>query len=118
MVQRLKVTHFYAIPCVLQKLKKKGDVHVRNYNLTSLRTIAVGMFMNVYNSYYQRLSLFLDNNYDIIYNVIAGEPLPVEIEDWYFNEIGHERCVLIDAWGQTGITKGNQFIVYLSSLGV
>ena len=33
---------------------------------------------------------------------VAGEPLPPEIEDWYFNVIGQKRCVLIDAWGQTG----------------
>ena len=32
----------------------------------------------------------------------AGEPLPLEIEDWYFNVIGQKRCVFIDAWGQTG----------------
>ena len=43
MVQRLKITHFYTIPCVLQKLKNKGDEYVKRYDLTSLKTIAVGM---------------------------------------------------------------------------
>ena len=43
MVQRLKITHFYTIPCVLQKLKNNGDEHVKKYDLTSLKTIAVGM---------------------------------------------------------------------------
>ena len=34
--------------------------------------------------------------------VIAGEPLPSELEDWYFEVIGNRKCLLIDAWGQTG----------------
>ena len=43
MVQRLKITHFYTIPCVLQKLKSKGDEHVKKFDLSSLKVIAVGM---------------------------------------------------------------------------
>ena len=38
----------------------------------------------------------------IAYSHVAGEPLQQEIEDWYFNVIGKKRCLLIDAWGQTG----------------
>ena len=45
MVQRLKITHFYTIPCVLRKLKNKGDEYVKKHNLTSLKIIAVGMFV-------------------------------------------------------------------------
>ena len=33
---------------------------------------------------------------------IAGEPLTPEVEDWYFKVVGKEKCLLIDAWGQTG----------------
>ena len=38
----------------------------------------------------------------ILLVTVAGEPLPTDIEEWYFNVIGQKRCVLIDAWGQTG----------------
>ena len=32
----------------------------------------------------------------------AGEPLQPELEDWYFEVVGNKKCLLIDAWGQTG----------------
>ena len=48
MVQRLKITHFYTIPSVLQKLKSEGDEHVEKYDLSSLKIIAVGVFMIVH----------------------------------------------------------------------
>ena len=42
---------------------------------------------------------------------IAGEPLQPDIEDWYFKVVGREKCLLIDAWGQTG-----EDIIYIVSL--
>ena len=72
-----------------------------------LQLVCLGMHTNNLISYGSLLLLL----HYIIH--IAGEPLLLEVEDWYFNVIGQKRCVLIDAWGQTG--ESNQFCVYLLS---
>ena len=46
-VQRLKLTNFYTIPCVLQKLKSSGDKYVEKYDLSSLKMLIVGRLITI-----------------------------------------------------------------------
>ena len=32
----------------------------------------------------------------------AGEPIPPDVEEWYFKVIGKNRCLFLDTWSQTG----------------
>ena len=54
------------------------------------------------------INLIMANNGSLVIQLLnlffnaAGEPLPPELEDWYFEVVGNKKCLLIDAWGQTG----------------
>ena len=45
MVERLKVNQFHTTPSAIRRLMKSGDKYVKNYDLSSLKTIGSGMCM-------------------------------------------------------------------------
>ena len=67
-----KVTVFYTAPTAIRACIKWGEEWVRKHSLESLRLLAT-----------------------------VGEPINPEAWMWYYREIGHERCPIVDTWWQT-----------------
>ena len=67
-----KVTVFYTAPTAIRACIKWGEEWVRKHSLDSLRLLAT-----------------------------VGEPINPEAWMWYYREIGHERCPIVDTWWQT-----------------
>ena len=67
---------FYTAPTAIRSLIKAGETspahHPRNYKLDSLRLLGS-----------------------------VGEPINPEAWMWYYREIGHEKCPIVDTWWQT-----------------
>ncbi len=72
MVDRHKVTVFYTAPTAIRAFMKWGTECVRKHSLATLRLLGT-----------------------------VGEPINPEAWMWYFREIGHERCPIVDTWWQT-----------------
>lgn len=76
MIEQHKVTVFYTAPTAIRSLTKLSEsdpkVHPDRYNLDSLRIIGS-----------------------------VGEPINPEAWVWYYKNVGHERCPVIDTWWQT-----------------
>jgi len=76
MIQEHKVTVFYTAPTAIRSLTKASEadvkVHPKSYDLSSLRIIGS-----------------------------VGEPINPEAWVWYYNNVGGQRCPVIDTWWQT-----------------
>uniref|UniRef100_UPI003340BD9F acetate--CoA ligase n=1 Tax=Castellaniella defragrans TaxID=75697 RepID=UPI003340BD9F len=76
MIEQHKVTVFYTAPTAIRSLTKLAEsdakVHPREFNLDSLRIIGS-----------------------------VGEPINPEAWVWYYNNVGRQRCPVIDTWWQT-----------------
>ncbi|NIM41241.1 MAG: acetate--CoA ligase [Hydrogenophaga sp.] len=76
MIEKHKVSIFYTAPTAIRSLIKaaEGDekVHPKNWNLDSLRLLGS-----------------------------VGEPINPEAWMWYFRNVGHERCPIVDTFWQT-----------------
>ncbi|QIL79049.1 acetate--CoA ligase [Diaphorobacter sp. HDW4A] len=76
MIQRHKVTTFYTAPTAIRSLIKAADsdekVHPKNWDMSSLRILGS-----------------------------VGEPINPEAWMWYYRNIGHERCPIVDTFWQT-----------------
>lgn len=72
MVDKYQVTHFYTAPTAIRALQAKGLEWVNKYDLSSLKVLGS-----------------------------VGEPINEEAWEWYFRNIGKERCPIVDSWWQT-----------------
>ncbi|MDK2797121.1 MAG: acetyl-CoA synthetase [Tepidiphilus sp.] len=76
MIEAHKVSIFYTAPTAIRALIKASDatpeVHPRNFDLSSLRILGS-----------------------------VGEPINPAAWEWYYNEVGHGRCPIVDTWWQT-----------------
>lgn len=72
MIQEHHVTIFYTAPTAIRALIKAGGDLPKNYDLSSLRLLGS-----------------------------VGEPINPEAWKWYHQEIGHEKCPIVDTWWQT-----------------
>lgn len=76
MIEAHKVSIFYTAPTAIRALIKASDatpeVHPRNFDLSSLRILGS-----------------------------VGEPINPAAWEWYYREVGHERCPIVDTWWQT-----------------
>jgi acetyl-CoA synthetase len=76
MIQKHKVNVFYTAPTAIRALIKASEVdpkgHPRNFDLSSLRLLGT-----------------------------VGEPINPEAWIWYHNNIGGQRCPIVDTWWQT-----------------
>ena len=76
MIARHKVTVFYTAPTAIRSLIKSADadaaVHPDRYDLSSLRLLGS-----------------------------VGEPINPEAWMWYYKNIGHEKCPIVDTFWQT-----------------
>jgi len=71
-VQENKINVFYTAPTAIRALEAKGNQYVRKYNLDSLKVLGT-----------------------------VGEPINEDAWNWYFKEIGGEKCPIVDTWWQT-----------------
>lgn len=75
-IQNHKVSIFYTAPTAIRGLIKANDVtpstHPQNYDLSSLRLLGS-----------------------------VGEPINPEAWMWYYNEVGNQKCPIMDTWWQT-----------------
>ncbi|QMV18049.1 acetate--CoA ligase [Granulicella sp. 5B5] len=67
-----KVSVFYTAPTAIRAFIKWGNEWVHKHDLSSLRLLGT-----------------------------VGEPINPEAWMWYYREIGHEKCPIVDTWWQT-----------------
>jgi hypothetical protein len=71
-VQQHKLTQFYTAPTAIRLLRKMGEHHVKNHDLSSLRTIGS-----------------------------VGEPIAPDAWMWYHEHVGAGECAIVDTYWQT-----------------
>lgn len=71
-IDKYKVTHFYTAPTAIRALEAEGLEFVKPYKLSSLKVLGS-----------------------------VGEPINEEAWQWYFKNIGKEKCPIVDTWWQT-----------------
>ncbi|GAC1649709.1 MAG: acetate--CoA ligase [Herpetosiphon sp.] len=75
-IERHKATVFYTAPTGVRGLMRFGSEHPKKYDLSSLRLLS-----------------------------IAGEPLNPEAWRWFNDNVGQQRCPIIDSWWQTETSR-------------
>src|SRR3546814_20994936 len=68
-VDRHRVTTLYTAPTALRSMMKEGDDHVTRTSRASLRLLGT-----------------------------VGAPITPEAWRWYHEEVGEERCPIVDTW--------------------
>jgi acetyl-CoA synthetase len=71
-VDKFKVTVFYTAPTAIRALMREGEEWPAKYKMDSLRVLGS-----------------------------VGEPINPEAWIWYYENIGHKRCPIVDTWWQT-----------------
>jgi len=71
-IDKHKVTIFYTTPTALRALMRYGEEYPRKYKLDSLKILGT-----------------------------VGEPINPDVWLWYYQEIGHNQCPIMDTWWQT-----------------
>jgi acetyl-CoA synthetase len=71
-VDKYCVTHFYTAPTAIRALEAAGLEYVKPYRLSSLKVLGS-----------------------------VGEPINEEAWHWYHQNIGKEKCPIVDTWWQT-----------------
>ncbi len=71
-IEKYKVTVFYTAPTAIRAFMKWGEAWPRGCNLSSLRLLGS-----------------------------VGEPINPEAWMWYYEQIGHGKCPIVDTWWQT-----------------
>jgi acetyl-CoA synthetase len=70
--EKHKVNQFYTAPTAIRALQAKGDAHVENSDLSSLKVLGT-----------------------------VGEPINDEAWHWYNDVVGKRACPIVDTWWQT-----------------
>jgi acetyl-CoA synthetase len=71
-IDKFKVTVFYTAPTAIRALMREGETWPAKYKLDSLRVLGS-----------------------------VGEPINPEAWIWYYEQIGHKKCPIVDTWWQT-----------------
>ncbi|MEO0452814.1 MAG: acetate--CoA ligase [Verrucomicrobiota bacterium] len=71
-IERHKVSIFYTAPTAIRAFMKWGDEWLKKHDLSSLRLLGS-----------------------------VGEPINPEAWMWYYKQVGHEKCPIVDTWWQT-----------------
>ena len=72
MIEEHRVNQFYTAPTAIRLLHKLGADEPKKYDLSSLKVLGT-----------------------------VGEPINPDAWMWYYNEIGHGNCSIVDTWWQT-----------------
>jgi acetyl-CoA synthetase len=86
LIDKYKITIFYTAPTAIRMFAKYGKKELKGDSFKSLRLIAS-----------------------------VGEPIDEDAWRWYFKEVGHENCPLLDTWWQT--ETGGILITSLPGIG-
>jgi len=79
LVEQERITVFYSTPTAIRALMRFGDEYPAKYDLSSLRILGS-----------------------------VGEPINPEAWLWFYKNVGHEQCALVDTWWQT---ETGQFLI-------
>jgi acetyl-CoA synthetase len=71
-IDKHKVSIFYTAPTAIRALMREGDEFVKDSSRKTLRLLGT-----------------------------VGEPINPEAWEWYFKQVGSERCPIVDTWWQT-----------------
>lgn len=71
-IEKYGITTFYTAPTAIRMFEKYGADWVRKYKLNTLQLLGS-----------------------------VGEPIDEGAWQWYFTEVGHKKCPLVDTWWQT-----------------
>jgi acetyl-CoA synthetase len=71
-VDEYQVNQFYTAPTAIRALMGAGDEFLKQSSRTSLRVLGS-----------------------------VGEPINPEVWQWYYHQVGHGRCPIVDTWWQT-----------------
>ncbi len=71
-IDKYQVNVFYTAPTAIRALAKEGTSHVEKRSLKSLRLLGS-----------------------------VGEPINPEAWEWYYTNVGKEKCPIVDTWWQT-----------------
>ena len=85
-IEKYKVTIFYTAPTAIRMFEKYGAEILKKYKLKTLRLLGS-----------------------------VGEPIDEAAWQWYFKEVGRERCPIVDTWWQT--ESGGILITSLPGIG-
>lgn len=85
-IEKHRATIFYTAPTAIRMFKKYGSDLIKKYKFSSLRILAS-----------------------------VGEPIDEDSWNWYFKEIGKEKCPILDTWWQT--ETGGVLITALPGIG-
>lgn len=72
LIEKYKITKFYTAPTAIRALMRLGDEIPKKYDLSSLKILGS-----------------------------VGEPINPEAWLWFYKNIGHEKCPIMDTWWQT-----------------
>ena len=72
LIEKHNVSIFYTAPTAIRAFMKDGETIPKKYNLNSLRLLGT-----------------------------VGEPINPEAWQWYYKNIGKEKCPIVDTWWQT-----------------
>ena len=86
-IEKHGVNQFYTAPTAIRALMACGDDLPKKYSMNSLKVIGS-----------------------------VGEPINREAWEWYFRNIGKEKCALVDTWWQT--ETGGIMISNLGDIGI
>ena len=85
-IEKYKVTIFYTAPTAIRMFEKYGAEILKKYQFDSLRLLGT-----------------------------VGEPIDESAWQWYFKEVGREKCPIVDTWWQT--ESGGILITSLPGMG-
>lgn len=85
-IEKHKVTIFYTAPTAIRMFEKYGEEILEKYRFESLRLLGS-----------------------------VGEPIDTAAWNWYFKNVGKEKCPIVDTWWQT--ETGGILITSLPGLG-
>jgi acetyl-CoA synthetase len=71
-IDKFKITVFYTAPTAIRALMREGEAWPAKYKMDSLRVLGS-----------------------------VGEPINPEAWIWYYENIGHKKCPIVDTWWQT-----------------
>ena len=100
LVEKHRINQFYTAPTAIRALAKQSLKFVESYDLSSLKVLGT-----------------------------VGEPINEEAWNWYFTNIGKEKCQIVDTWWQTetggilisnipNVTKGKPTFATLPFTGI
>lgn len=71
-VEKHKITHFYTAPTAIRLLRRLGEHHTKDHDLSTVRVLGT-----------------------------VGEPINPEAWHWYNEHVGQKQCAIVDTWWQT-----------------